>query len=97
MAACDTIRCDYATTQTRQPQLGITSELIRNVVIVSKLCRRALRSPQPYRIDPADMDTAQVMQAQLKALVEQEMLARQTEARRCAIALPFLDPRPIGF
>jgi hypothetical protein len=43
------------------------------------------------------MDTAQVMQAQLKALVEQEMLARQTEARRCAIALPFLDPRPIGF
>ncbi|MCJ8240630.1 recombinase family protein [Peteryoungia algae] len=70
---------DHADPQTKQPLIGIIRQLIQKVVIASTPGRQPPALEVHGRIASilAAMETAQVMEARFKAMVDQDVLARQ--------------------
>lgn len=70
---------DHADTQTKQPLIGIIRQLIQKVVIASTPGRQPPALEMHGRIASilAAMVTAQIMEAKFKAMVGQDVLARQ--------------------
>ena len=81
---------DHADPQTKQPLIGIIRQLIQKVVIASTPGRQPPALEVHGRIASilAAMETAQVMEAKFRAMVDQDVLARQlsgeldTEAKK---------------
>ncbi len=70
---------DHAVSQTKQPLIGIIRQLIQKVVIASTPGRPRPALEVHGRIASilAAMETAQLMEAKFKAMVDQDVLARQ--------------------
>ncbi len=70
---------DHADTQTKQPLIGIIRQLIQKVVVASTPGRQPPALEVHGRIASilAAMETAQLMEAKFKAMVDQDVLARQ--------------------
>ena len=70
---------DHADTQTKQPLIGIIRQLIQKVLIASTPGRQPPALEVHGRIASilAAMETAQVMEAKFKAMVDQDVLASQ--------------------
>ncbi|MCJ8236702.1 hypothetical protein [Peteryoungia algae] len=70
---------DHADLQTKQPLIDIIRQLIQKVVIVSTPGRQPLALEVHGRIASilAAMEAAQMMEAKFKAMVDQDVLARQ--------------------
>lgn len=70
---------DHADAQTRQPLIGIIRQLVQKVVIASTPGRQPPALEVHGRIASilAAMETAQLMETKFKAMVDQDVLARQ--------------------